>query len=226
MARANCRGGFAPSPDQVAALLEAVSRAPGYEGLRNRAFFAILAATGSRVNALRLLDGADAVALPNGRLRLCLHEKGKHERREVELGAEAAGALRAYVRELNRHAAVRGWACRVRLGEPGAVWRNEAGRRWGYDAVLSALKAGCAAAGVPPCTPHGLRRAFASEAASRLPRHVVAQAGGWKGLDRLDNHYIQPREGTIWHKLSRSAVRAGQSKYQEEPADAADVALR
>ncbi len=85
---------------------------------------------------------------------------------------------------------------------PGAMWRNNAGRPWGYTPVLNTLKNRCAAAGVLGFNPHALRRAFASEAASLLPRHVVAQAGGWKGIERLDDHYVQPCEATIWEKLA------------------------
>ncbi len=219
------RGGFAPSGDQVAALLAAVGRTPGYEGPRNRAFLGILAGTGSRVNALRLLDGADCLVLPNGRLRVYLHEKGKSERREVELSAEAARDLRAYAHAFNRHAAAHRWTGRVRLGEPGAVWRNTDGRRWGYGAVVELLRAACVAAGIPPCGPHALRRAFATEAASRLPRHVVAQAGGWQGLERLDEHYVQPRHATIWAKLSGRREQARETDDQARPTDAPALAL-
>ena len=145
---------------------------------------------------------------------------------EVELGAEAADEVRAYAREFNRHAAARGWAGRVRFGEPGAVWRNGVGHRWGYRAVLDTLRRGCVAAGVPPCGPHALRPAFATEAASRLPRHVVAQAGGWKGLERLDDHYVRPREPTIWEKLAGRREQERETDDRARPTDAPVVALR
>ena len=61
---------------------------------------------------------------------------------------------------------------------------------------------------VPAFTPHALRRAFATDAASVLPRHTVAQAGGWKGLERLDDHYVQPRNATIREKLHRGDRQA------------------
>ena len=176
---------------------------PGYLGARNRAFFLILAETGARVNALRRLDGTDCVEMPNGRLRIFLHEKGKAEPREIELSRDAASALRAYAEAFNYHAAVRRWRVRVRLGEPGPVWRNSPRGCWSYDDILATLRAGCSAAEVPPFTPHALRRAFATDAASVLPRHTVAQAGGWKGLERLDDHYVQPRGATIREKLDR-----------------------
>ena len=196
------RGGRAPSREEVTAVLRCLGLAPDLAGLRNRAFFGILAATGCRVNALRALDGSDCLVLPNGRMRLYMHEKGK-VRREVELSREAACDLVEYTAAFNRLAASRRWQSRAGPGKQGAVWRNSAGSRWGYASVIETLKDGCIRAGVPAFAPHALRRAFASEAASLLPRHVVALAGGWKGLDRLDDHYVQPRVPSIWEKLNR-----------------------
>ena len=49
-------------------------------------------------------------------------------------------------------------------------------------------------------------------AATVLPRHTVAQAGGWQGVRRLDDHYIQARGATIRDKLSRSEL--GAVKYE------------
>lgn len=197
------RGGYAPSRDEVAAVLQCLGRAPDVIGLRNSAFFGILAATGCRVNALRELEGTNCLVLPDGRVRIYLHEKGKNERREVELRSEAASDLRRYIDAFNRLAARRAWQARVQMGKQGAVWRNSVGHRWGYASLLKTLRDGCANAGVTPFEPHALRRAFASDAASVLPRPVVAQAGGWKGIDRLDDHYIQPRGTTVWEKLTR-----------------------
>jgi integrase len=210
------RGGRAPSEPQIRDVLDAMAHAPGYRGLRNRAFVQILTATGARVNALRELDGADCFEMPNGRLRIFLHEKGKAEPREVELSREAAGAVRAYAEAFNYHAAVRRWDARARLGEPGPVWRNSSRGCWSYADILATLRAGCVMAEVPPFTPHALRRAFASDAASVLPRHTVAQAGGWQGLERLDDHYVQPRDATIREKLSRSARRSDQGEAAQD----------
>lgn len=190
------RGGRAPSETQIQDVLDAVGRIPGFRGLRNRAFFLILAETGSRINALRELDGADCVEMPSGRLRLFLHEKGKNEPREIELSRDAAAALRAYAEAFNFHAAVRRWPVRVRLGEPGAVWRNSPRGRWSDADIRATLGAGCSAAEVLAFTPHAFRRAFATDAASVLPRHTVAQAGGWKGLERHDDpREADPRSG-------------------------------
>jgi hypothetical protein len=71
------RGGRAPSAGQIQDVLDAVGHAPGYVGIRNRAFFQILAETGARLNALRQLDGADCLTMPNGRLRIFLHERAR-----------------------------------------------------------------------------------------------------------------------------------------------------
>lgn len=204
------RGGDVPAPDEVAAVLDALGRGPGYVGARDRAFFAILAQTGARVNALRELDGADCVLLPSGRVRVFLHEKGTGEPREVELSHHAVGLLRDYADAFNRHAAVHRWAVRVRLGEAGAVWRNSARGRWDGKGIRASLRAGCSEVGIPAFTPHALRRAFATSAASGLPRHVVAQAGGWQGLERLDDHYVRPHPATIWEKLA-SGTRSSQA---------------
>lgn len=198
------RGGWVPTERDIGAVLDAVGRALGYPGARNRAFFAILSETGARVNALRELDGADCLEMPSGRLRIFLHEKGKTEPREVELSRSTSDDLQSYVVAFNRMAAIRRWRVRIRLSEPGAVWRNSSRGRWSYRDVRATFRRGCSVAQVPDFGPHALRRAFATDAASALPRHLVAQAGGWKGLERLDDHYIQPRGETIWDKLSRS----------------------
>lgn len=197
------RGGYVPTREQLAEVLDAVARDAGWVGARNRVYFSILLATGARVNALRLLDGSDCFEMQSGRLRLFVHEKGKAEPREVELDRELADGLREYAAEFNRGALVRGWHARVHLGEPGPVWRNSGRGRWQYQDVASTLKAACVVANAPPFTPHALRRAFATDATSVLPRHVVAMAGGWKGLERLDDHYIHPRLSTIWGKLTQ-----------------------
>jgi integrase len=201
------RGGSVPTPDEVDRVLAVLGRAPRFVGLRNRAFFGLLVATGCRVNALRSLDGTDCVLMPNGRLRLYLHEKGKAERREVELSQEMARDVQTYREAFNRHAGDRGLQTRVRIGEPGAMWQNAAGRTWSYSDILTTLRAGCAGAGVTAFTPYALRRAFATQAASRLPRHIVALAGGWNGLERLDNHYVRPQESVIWQKLGGPGAR-------------------
>lgn len=219
------RGGRAPSDSQVWDVLEAVGRAPGYLGTRNRAFFTILAETGARVNALRQLDGADCVEMPSGRLRLFLHEKSKGERREVELSRAAAEALHGYAEAFNYLAAVRRWPVRVRVGEPGPIWRNSTRGRWSEDDIRAVLSAACSVAAVMPFTPHALRRAFATDAASILPRHTVAQAGGWQGLERLDDHYVQPRVGTIRAKLSGQAQDSPRPSSRECGTDEAAHAL-
>jgi integrase len=217
------RGGRAPDHRDISAVLVSLRNASGFVGPRNRAFFGILAATGCRVNALRQLDGTECLVLPNGRVRLYLHEKGKLERREVELSSIVMHHLHEYMEAFNHFATSRAWRIRVRLGEPGGVWRNEIGGQWGYASVLKTLKDGCTRAGVTPFTPHAFRRAFATDAASRLPRHIVAQAGGWKGLERLDDHYVQPREPTIWGKLERHCPHNSTAQSNVETHDAAAV---
>ena len=210
------RGGWAPSEREVQAILDAVSSLPGYRGARNRAFFLILAETGCRVTALRTLDGADCVVMPSGRLRIFLYEKGKAEPREVELSHSATAALHEYMAAFNVMAALRRWTVRSQLGEPGPVWRNSSRGCWSESDVRITLRDGCSGAQVPVLTPHAFRRAFATDAASVLPRHTVARAGGWQGLERLDDHYVQPRTETITAKLSRARRHAPERQADTE----------
>lgn len=203
------RGGYAPTVDEVAAVIAAAGRASGFVGLRDAAFFGILAESGARVNALRELNGADCAVMPDGRLRLFLHAKGKEESREVEVSRARADELRQYAGAFNQYAAARGWRARVRLGEPGPLWRNSARGCWSYQAVVTTFHAACAASVTSVFTPHALRRAFASNAAGVLPRHVVARAGGWQGLERLDDHYVQARDARIGAKLRYAGATDG-----------------
>ncbi len=201
------RGGRAPEAVEVHAIIAAASSAAGgFQGRRNRAFLTLLHETGSRANALRVLDGRDIFELPCGRLRLLLHAKGHRERREVEVSENAARLLREYVGAFNGHAAYAGRPERIGIGDPGPFWRSTFGQRWSYSHLARTFDRACFASGSHAYSLHALRRAFASDAASRLPRHVVAAAGGWQGLDRLDNHYVQPRMLTIARKLGYRAA--------------------
>lgn len=200
------RGGRAPSATEVEAIIAAAGAAAGFQGRRNRAFFTLLHESGSRVNALREADGRDIIALPDGRLRLFLHAKGRPERREVDVSAHAGQLLGEYVGAFNGLAAYAGRGERIGIGEAGPFWRSTWWQQWGYANVARTFEHACVASGAHAYSLHALRRAFASDAASHLPRHIVAQAGGWQGLERLDNHYIQPRTSAIAWKLGYPAV--------------------
>ena len=206
------RGGYAPSADDIRKVLEVVGAEPGFIGMRNSVFFAILATSGARVNALRGLDGRDCVWMPSGRLRLFLHEKGKREAREIELDREQSDRLQDYVQAFNACATTKNWEARIHLGSPGAVWCEFGGRNWTYKRIAITLRTGCSRAGAPRFTPHAFRRAFASDAATVLPRHVVGLAGGWQGIERLDDHYIQVRESALWAKLDHANQRHSSEK--------------
>ncbi len=163
------------------------------------------------MNALRELRGDDFVALPNGRLRLMLHAKGRKERREVEPSVQAAEMLLDYIETFNREAVVEGSRERIAVGEAGPVWRGSWRGQWAYQGVAQTFERACVAAGAHAYRLHSLRRAFATDAESQLPRFVVARAGGWQGLDRLDNHYIRPRGQAIRRKL-------GWNEREDDPA--------
>lgn len=219
------RGGYAPSRKEVAAVIAAAAMCPGFTGLRNSVFFRILVETGTRVNALRELDGTDCVVMPSGRLRLFVHAKGKAETREVELSQELSDALRRYVQAYNRHAAVNGWRVRIHLGRAGPIWRNSARGCWPYPAISATLRAACERAGRHEFTSHALRRAFATDAATIMPRHVVALAGGWQGLERLDDHYIQTRDVQIWEKLQRADMSVDRTTEEQGGTDGTTITL-
>jgi hypothetical protein len=165
----------------------------------------VLHETGSRVNALRGLTGDTVFVMPDGRLRLMLRAKGQARPREVELSAGAAAMLTAYVASFNRAATVAGRCERISFGEPGPVWRSSWQGQWAYKSIVKTFERACFAVGAPAFSLHALRRAFATDAATTLPRHVVARAGGWQGgwqgLQRLDDHYIRPHRETIASKL-------------------------
>lgn len=217
------RGGYVPTPSEIALVVEEAGNISGYRGLRNQVFFEILVRTGTRVNALRNLDGSDCVEMPSGKLRLFVHDKGKLEPRELELNQELSTRLIKYVSAFNQFAAGRRWRTRIRLGEPGPIWRNSSRGSWPYNSVRETLRQACTEVGVPPFSPHALRRAFATDATSVLPRHVVALAGGWQGVERLDNHYVHPRQHEIWRKLAGNASGRFDQLVNEQDRDAPAV---
>jgi integrase len=133
------------------------------------------------------------------------------------LSRDAADVLRSYAAAFNYLAAIRRWPVRVSLGQPGPIWRNSTRGCWSSKDIRETLRAGCRAAEILEITPHALRRAFATEAASVLPRHTVAQAGGWKGLERLDDHYVQPRADAIRAKLGQQHSRPVEAMSGERP---------
>jgi integrase len=203
-----CRGGYTPTGQEIVEVVAATGRAPGYAGPRNRAFFAILAETGARVNALRCMDGTDCMLWPSGRLRLFLHEKGKTEPREIELTHDTAETLHQYIDAFNAAAVGRGWRANIQLGCPGPVWRNGPCGVWSYANVCATLRAACQVAGMETFTPHAFRRAFATDGAAALPRHIVALAGGWRGVERMDDAYVNPRASVVWEKLGVGRLRS------------------
>jgi site-specific recombinase XerC len=212
------RGGHAPIASEVAAIIAAAGTLPGFQGRRNRAFFTLLAETGSRVNALREIDGQAIHELPGGRLRLFLHAKGCRERREIEVSARSGQLLREYVGTFNGLAAYSRRLERIGIGVPGPFWRSTWRHQWSYANVARTFEWACSVSGAHAYSLHSLRRAFASDAASSLPRHVVAQAGGWQGLERLDNHYVQPRATAIAQKLGYRPLDQSESSRNDRAA--------
>ncbi len=208
------RGGPAPSPDDVAAIIREAARALTFKGRRNEAFFTILYESGSRVNALREASCADLVVLPMGTARLMLHAKGRCQPREIELTPHARRLLFAYIDEFNERAWLHGTLEQLIGGESTTLWRSTWIAQWSYPNVRQTFQKACLAAGTRAYRLHAFRRAFASEAAAILPRYTVALAGGWQGLERMDDHYIRPQVRSIAEKMA-----AASSQANREPPD-------
>jgi len=209
------RGGATPSMAQVVAIIDNASAEDGFAGARNAAFFSILASTGVRVNALRQLSCSDCVKVPSGRIRIFVHEKGKSKSRELELSHDESAALHTYADAYNTCAGVYEWSGRFHLGSPGLLWRGVGGHGWTYRDITATLARACEQANVGRLTPHAFRRAFASTAATVLPRHVVALAGGWQGLERLDNHYVHVAPDDVLRRLAAIRVLTGSPRTTE-----------
>jgi site-specific recombinase XerD len=190
-----------PTAAEVTAIIAQTARERGFIGSRNRAFFTLLVQTGTRVNALREADTNAVICMPGGRLRLMVHAKGRAARREVEITEEAASLFSEYIAAFNLDMLKRGRSDRLGLGEPGPLWRSSTGAQWSYAAISKTFARACLSDGVRAYRLHAFRRAYATDAASVLPRYVVARAGGWQGVERLDNHYIRPRDEAILSKF-------------------------
>lgn len=218
------KGGPTPSADELAAIIAAMRRSEGWLGLRDHAFATLLATTASRVNALRMLDGADCHVLPGDRVRVLPHQKNGRDRHESELTPVAREALRLYVFAFNEAMRSAGRPNRIVFGEPGPIWRTERGRRLPDKALRDALRRACWAAGTRDYTPHAFRRAWATAAAEALPRWESALAGGWRGTERFDASYVTPSRPAVWRILAgigledRSPPEPGQ--VRREPAAA------
>lgn len=195
-------GGPTPDKGELRAIIHSIGCGEGWVGLRDHAIARLLAVTASRVTAMLNLDGADCHLLVGNRVRLLLHQKNGRDRHEAELDHDAADALQMYVAAFNHAMQVGGRPERIRLGEPGPVWRTERGNRMPDKAFRDALRRACVAAGVPDYTPHAFRRAWATAASEVLPRWEGALGGGWRGTERFDASYVTPNRADVRRKLS------------------------
>jgi integrase len=213
------RGGEAPTAVELDHFFACLDRTEHYRSARNQAFFRILAESGTRVNALRSLDGADTCAMPDGSIRLFMRNKRRAEQREVELSPTTAERLRQYISQFNQLAWAYRWSIRIGIGQAGSLWRNSSRGTWPYADVVATLRTACANAGIPMFRPHAFRRAYATDGAAQLPRHTVALAGGWHGMERMDNHYVRPQERATLDRLAK-AGSAPASHTRAEDIDA------
>ncbi|TAJ21571.1 MAG: site-specific integrase, partial [Dehalococcoidia bacterium] len=205
------RGGAVPTPVEVDTILAALAAKGGWQGVRDHAIVLLLARTASRVSAMRTLDARDVRLMRDGSIRLMLYQKSRRDPREVELPPDATDAVRRYVATLNHAMRIEGRTERIALGQAGALWRGPGRARLSDKALREVLRAACVAAGTPDYTPHALRRFWATEAASSLPRWDAALGGGWKGTGQFDGHYVQPSRRDVWAALGRLG-RPGESR--------------
>ena len=195
-------GGPAPGMAESTAIIEAVGEPQGWLGLRNRAFFTILAATGLRVNALRAISLNACFERPDGSVRLLAAEKNRPEAHEVELGSEAVSALGAYLDAYNRWAADCGTVPLI-LGGEGSLWRTLRGAGWGEKDLRRVLRSACQASGV------------ADYHATRLPALL-----GDRGRAEASAVGGGPRGRLARHRSLRSALRGRPRRRAARQADA------
>ncbi len=177
----------------------------GWAGQRNALFFGILAATGTRVGALLELDGQDLCLTSDGSVRLSLHDKASGGRFELELPARLHAPLDAYFEAANLSLVGLGKG-RIGYRTAGPVWRGPNGGRWPAAKMRHRLRTACRTAGTDDYTPHSFRAYFTTQATIVAPRRVAALAGGWRGTERMDNHYVGVGRDSIERKLARIGV--------------------
>ncbi len=199
------RGRPAPSTAEVDALLAIVGADEGWAGQRNALFFGILAATGLRVGALLALDGQDVRLMDDGAVRFFPHDKASGGRSELEVPSRFREPLETYFKAVNRSLVGQGQG-RVGFGRAGAVWRGANGKQWFAAQMRHRLRAACRVAETREYTPHSFRAYFATQATSVAPRRVAALAGGWRGTERMDDHYVGVPRDAIERKLARIGV--------------------
>ncbi len=123
------RGRPVPSTAEVSSLLNVVGSDEGWAGQRNALFYGILAATGTRVGALLVLDGQDLCLTPDGAVRLSLHDKASGGRFELELPDRFHAPLDAYFEATNLSPRLDGRRSRVGCLRAGCLRAGTGPRR-------------------------------------------------------------------------------------------------
>ena len=212
------RGRPVPSTPELNSVLNVLGGDEGWAGQRNALFYGILAATGTRVGALLKLDGQDLSLTPDGAVRLSLHDKASGGRFELELPDRFDSSLNAYFEAANLSLVGLGKG-RIGYRRAGPVWRGPTGNRWSAAQMRHRLRAACLTAGIDDYTPHSFRAYFATQATAVAPRRVAALAGGWRGTERMDDHYVGVRRDSVERKLARIGVSdRGQHGSRSRPA--------
>lgn len=191
------RGGKTPDVPTVRALLDALGDRQGWEGIRNQVFFEVMYLTGVRVGALTLLDGSMLRRRSDGTGQLVAHAKHGRDSGEFVIPKETMAQIDRYVTDFNLWALARGKVQRIRIGSEGALWRSITGGPMAAETPGKMLRSACKAIEIEALTPHSFRRAFATTATEALSRATVAEAGGWTGDQRMDDHYIQRSTNSV-----------------------------
>jgi integrase len=203
------RGGPTPSPEEISAIQDELSRKPGWRGIRNEIILSLMIRRGLRVGGLLSLDGANVFRLPDGRIRCSLRAKSKREPYELAVPEELTELLPRYIAQFNAWAKASGLADRIGIGIAGRFWRSDLAHPLTYQAWTKELNQACSSVALPVYSSHAFRRAFATTMTATLPRTIVATAGNWSSTRLMDDHYVQPSLKRLRPQLAKLPSRPG-----------------
>ena len=212
------RGGHAPSPADVRAVMTAMREEPGWAGRRDAILVELMFVTGCRVNAALGLLGASITRRTGGRGLIQVHAKHHRDSGEFLIPAALMRQIDNYVSDFNSWSRARSLGMRVGVGIPGPLWRSHTGRPFRYRPFVARLTAACRRAGVERLTPHAFRHAFASTATESLDRATVARAGGWSSPRLMDAHYMERTMDVAKRKVAEATRRERPADDPEFPA--------
>jgi integrase len=171
-------------------LAAATATRPTFLAARNRAILLLAVHTGLRRGSIAAIRGEDFSLRPEG-LFVSVRLKGRAQRQEREVPAEARAALDRYVERFSATAMARGWQTRIGAGEPGPFWRTQSGGALTSPEVLGALVHDWAKLAGVDFRLHDARHLFAAMLSERLGPDQAAEAGDWSS-GVLRKYYSRP----------------------------------